>query len=129
MNTLSFAGHPLVRTALPLLLAASLWHGTAAAQGHRHHHDFAADVDAFHAVLAPIWHSRPGKARSGEACAQAGKMANLAADIRSTDATALGKAVAALQKQCKRKPARIDGVLHDVHEAFHALIDAPPRAN
>lgn len=107
---------------------ASLWFGTAAAQGHHHHHNFAADVDAFHAVLAPLWHSRPGEARSRNACAKAGQLAALARDIRSTDAAALQASIAALKGSCKGKLAGVDGALHDVHEAFHRLIDEPQAA-
>lgn len=103
-------------------LLATLSLGTAYAQPH--HHSFPQDIDAFHAVLAPIWHARPGKARSRDACAKAGKMAALAADIQSTNATALKTSIAALQTTCKGKPADIDGALHDVHEAFHTLIEA-----
>lgn len=106
--------------------AAILWLGTAAAQGHRHHHDFAPDVDAFHAVLAPVWHARPGKARTRDACAKAPRMEALAQDIRSTDAAALRDAIVALKTTCKQKPADVDGALHDVHEAFHRLIESGP---
>lgn len=105
---------------------AAQWAGGAIAEGYRHHHRFAPDVDAFHAVLAPVWHARPGKARSRDACAKAGRMGALAADIRSADAAALRDAVSALKATCKQKPADVDGALHDVHEAFHRLIEAAP---
>ncbi len=36
---------------------------TADEHGHVHHH-FAKDIDAFHAVLAPVWHARPGPERT-----------------------------------------------------------------
>lgn len=98
--------------------------GSAIAQDHRHHHDFAPDVDAFHAVLAPVWHARPGKARTQDACAKAGRMEALAKDIRSKDASALQASITALKATCKgNKLAEVDGALHDVHEAFHRLID------
>lgn len=107
---------------IPYTLLATLSLGTAVAQPH--HHNFPQDIDAFHAVLAPIWHARPGKARSRDACAKAGQMAALAAHIQSADAAALKTSIAALQTTCKGKPADIDGALHDVHEAFHSLIEA-----
>lgn len=106
-----------------LAAAATLWLGAAAAQGQRHHHEFAPDVDAFHAVLAPVWHARPGKQRSRDACAKAGRMETLVSEIRSADAAALRDAIAALKTTCKTKPADVDGALHDVHEAFHRLIE------
>lgn len=115
---------PLATTLLAL--AATLPFGTAIAQGHHHHHQFAADIDAFHAVLAPVWHAKPGAARSQDACAKAGRMASLAADIRSTDAAALRTSIAALQETCAGKPAEVDGALYEVHEEFHRLIDHRP---
>lgn len=106
-----------------MAVAAIQWLGVAVAQEHHAHHRFAPDVDAFHSVLAPVWHARPGKARSRDACAKAGRMETLANDIRSTDAAALRDAVASLKGKCKGKQADVDGALHDVHEAFHRLIE------
>ena len=115
-----------------MLLAASsaLWVTAALAEnpGHQHHHDFPKDVDAFHAVLAPIWHARPGKERSRNACAKAADMEQLAKGIQSSDATPLVAAIGALQSKCKGKLADVDAAFFDVHEAFHRLIDAPAPA-
>jgi hypothetical protein len=111
-------------TRISLAIAATLWLGNALAQGHPH--QFSADVDAFHSVLAPVWHARPGKERSRNACAKAGQMEALAKDIRSANASALQAAVAGLTAKCRATPADIDGALFDVHEAFHRLTDAPP---
>ena len=112
----------LAAVAAPLCLGGVL--GGAIAQDHRHHHDFAPDIDAFHAALAPVWHARPGKARTQDACAKAGRMEALAKDIRSKDASALQASIAALKATCKgNKLAEVDGALHDVHETFHRLID------
>lgn len=109
-----------------IAVAATLWLGGAVAQEHHDHHRFAPDVDAFHAVLAPVWHARPGKERARNACAKTSRMASLVNDIRSADASALRAAVVALQGTCKGKPAGVDGALHDVHEAFHRLIEPGP---
>lgn len=107
------------------LMAATL-SLTANADGPHHpHHAMAGDVDAFHAVLAPVWHARPGPARSRDACAKVPEMAALAGKIRSIDASALGATVSDLRKACQDK-GDIDGRLFDVHEAFHRLIDAKP---
>lgn len=103
---------------------AALWFGGALAQ--MHHHHFAPDVDAFHSVLAPIWHAAPGKDRSRNACAKANRMEALARDIRSADAAALQAAVAALKGKCAAAPVDIDGALVEVHDAFHRLIEARP---
>lgn len=111
---------------LSLAAAAGLWLGAATAQMPHDHHRFAPDVDALHAVLAPIWHARPGKDRLRNACAKAGQMETLAKDIRSADATALQAAIAAMKGKCAAKGGDVDGALYDVHEAFHRLIDAAP---
>ena len=110
-----------------LAVATAFWISAAIADEHGHPHPhFAPDVDAFHSLLAPVWHARPGKARSREACAKAGEMARLASQIRSADATALVASIGRLQSTCKTKPAGIDAAFFDVHEAFHQLIDAQP---
>jgi len=116
------------RTILVVAMAVGIGAAVADEHGHAHPH-FAPDVDAFHSLLAPIWHARPGKARTREACAKAGEMAKSAGEIRSTDASALVASIGRLQTACKGKPAGIDGAFHDVHEAFHQLIDAHPPAS
>lgn len=103
--------------------AAMLCAGAAVADEHGHaHHAFAKDIDAFHAALAPVWHSMPGPGRSRNACAKTGEMARLAAEIKSADASQLAAAVATLKAKCGAKPGEVDGALYDVHEAFHRLI-------
>lgn len=95
--------------------------------GHKHH-DFPKDVDAFHAVLAPIWHARPGKERLQNACAKATEMETLAGDIQSADAKPLVASITTLKSKCKGKLTNVDAAFFDVHEAFHHLIDAPAPA-
>lgn len=108
-----------------LLVAAQLAGSAIAAAPHddHHHHAFAKDVDAFHAVLAPLWHARPGKERSRNTCAKTKELASLAGDIRSADAKPLLASIASLDQQCRKAPANIDGAFHDVHEAFHRLAE------
>lgn len=107
------------------LVAANLIGGAIAAEAHEHthHHQFPKDVDAFHGVLAPLWHAAPGKARNRNACRQAGQMERLAKDIRSTDTAGLQAGVAALQKKCRERKAGVEDALFDVHEEFHRLIE------
>lgn len=88
--------------------------------GHQHHH-FPKDVDAFHSVLAPLWHARPGKERSRNACAKANEMDRLAKDIRSGDAAPLVASIAALKQTCQGNQSNMDAALSDVHDAFHRL--------
>ena len=98
--------------------------GVSAEGNHdKHHHRFAADVDALHGVLAPLWHAKPGKERSQKVCAQADQLAALSRDIRSGDNQPLLSSIAALKAQCQRKPAEIDAVFSTVHDAFHHLAD------
>jgi hypothetical protein len=109
-----------------IALAATLFVGGAAAEerhgGHMHHH-FPKDVDAFHAVLAPLWHARPGPERAHAACAKADEMERLAKDIRSGDAAPLAASVANLKKTCPGRQGEVDAALFDVHEAFHRLAE------
>lgn len=111
---------------LIVALAAAHLVGSAIAEehrgGHMHHH-FAKDVDAFHSVLAPLWHARPGKERARNACAKADEMERLAKDIRSGDAAPLAVAVVDLKKRCQDKQGDVDAALYDVHEAFHRLAE------
>lgn len=102
-----------------LLIASGFVH----ADEHHPHPKFAKDVDAFHAVLAPLWHARPGSERSQNTCAKVGEMSKLAADIRTTNSTQLVESLATLSGVCQSNPAGVDGAFHDVHEAFHRLID------
>jgi hypothetical protein len=107
------------------LATLSLFVGSATAAGQydNHAHDFAKDVDTFHSVLAPLWHSPPGKERSQQVCAQVAKMESLASAIQSGDAKPLQASVVALRAQCQSRPADIDAMLFNVHEAFHHLVE------
>jgi hypothetical protein len=118
-------------TAKFMLVAAVAAMATGSAlaeEPHHQHHKLAQDVDAFHAVLAPVWHARPGPERLQNACAKVDDMARLAGDIRSTDAAQLVAAIASLRTSCQGKQGNVDGALNDVHEAFHRLIDAKPAS-
>ena len=112
-------------TKMALAAASALCINAALAEGpgQKHHHDFPKDIDAFHALLAPIWHARPGKERSQNACAKAPEMERLAKDIHSADAKPLVASITTLKSKCKGKLADVDAAFFDVHEAFHQLID------
>ncbi|RIX46217.1 MAG: hypothetical protein D3M94_10980 [Rhodocyclales bacterium GT-UBC] len=113
------------RTVLAILAALSS--GAALAQDHgHHHHGFAPDVDAFHAVLAPIWHAPAGKARADKACASTAEFARLAGAIKSADAKGLQSSIERLQATCRERPAEVDASFAKVHDAFHQLIDVKP---
>lgn len=90
-----------------------------------HHHHFAKDVDAFHSVLAPIWHARPGPERLPNACAKVDELGRLANEIRSTNASNLVVSIATMKTACQGK-GDVDGAFYDVHEAFHHIIEPKP---
>jgi hypothetical protein len=117
-------------TNLVVAIFATQLIGNAVAEQQREEHmhqSFAKDVDALHAVLAPLWHARAGKERSLEACANANKMERLARDIHTGDTKALLAAIAALEEHCQKSRTDIDAALSDVHEAFHHLAEATDR--
>lgn len=91
-----------------------------------HPHQFAKDVDAFHAAVAPVWHARPGKERLQNACGKVDELARLATDIHSTDASKLVASITTMKTACQGKLSDVEGAFYDVHEAFHHLMDAKP---
>ena len=110
-----------------IIVVAAIIGGSALADEHGHmHHNFAKDVDAFHAVLAPVWHARPGPERTQDACAKAGEMARLANEIRSKDASQLVASISKLKAKCDGNKVEVDAAFYDVHEAFHHLIEMRP---
>ncbi len=112
-------------TNLIAMIVAVLLAGSAFAQANheKHAHSFAKDVDAFHAVLAPLWHAKAGKERSQKVCTQADKLANLASGIDGADAKPLVKSIAALKVQCQANPTKIDAAFAQVHGEFHRLAE------
>jgi hypothetical protein len=110
---------------LIVLIVAVLLAGSISAEDNheKHSHSFPKDVDALHAVLAPLWHSRAGKERSQKVCAQADKLEALTRSIRSGDAKVLLASIAALKLQCQASPVDIDAAFSQVHEAFHRLAE------
>lgn len=106
--------------------AAGCCTGLAGADDHNHSHRFQNDVDAFHAVLAPIWHAPQGNGRLQSACAKSGEMEGLAKDIRSTDASQLVASVAILKMKCQGDQRAVEAALGDVHDAFHHIIEHKP---
>lgn len=106
--------------------SATVATGMAIADEHHHPHRFPKDVDAFHAVLAPIWHAPQGSERLQSACAKAGVMESLAKEIRSRDASGLVNSVETLKTKCQGDQAAVERALGNVHDAFHQLIDHKP---
>lgn len=92
-------------------------------QDEQHAHSFAPDVEAFHSVLAPLWHAHAGKERSRNVCAQSPDLERLAQAIRSANPKPLLTSIAALRAQCKTDPADIDNAFSQVHDSFHRLAE------
>ena len=88
-----------------------------------HKHKLAPDVDAFHNLLAPLWHTPAGAQRAVLACAKAAQLAALARQIRSSDAQALVQATDGFEQTCRTKPADTDASFTQLHDAFHRLIE------
>lgn len=107
-----------------LVATLSLGAGTAQAQYDQHAQPFTKEVDAFHSVLAPLWHTPAGAERSQEVCAQAATLEKLAKEIPGAKAQPLVASVSALMAQCQTKPSDIDAPLTRVHQAFHRLIES-----
>lgn len=116
----------MIRTALALAATVLLTPGVGAEEPHPHH--FAPDVNAFHAVLAPVWHAPAGEMRLKQACAKAPRLETLARRIRSTDAKALLAATTRMKAQCRTAPTLVEPRLGEVHDAFHDLIGHKPQA-
>lgn len=116
---------PRMKANLIVVTVAALLAGSIIAEdGHEHNaHAFAKDVDPLHAVLAPLWHSPPGKERSEKVCESAQKLENLAAAIRNAEVKPLLSSIAVLKAQCKTNPNDIDTAFSQVHEAFHRLAE------
>jgi len=118
---------PIKYTNPIFLVIATLLAATASAEDRHdeHAHGFARDVDAFHAVLAPLWHAPAGQERTRNVCAQVPQLEQKAKAIRSANAKPLLTAIADLKAQCRSTPAAIDAAFAPVHEAFHRLVEHP----
>lgn len=106
------------------LLIATLLLSMAAIADGEHQHKFAADVDAFHALLSPLWHAPASPQRTENICRSAESLQAKAQAITSQDATALQKSLAKLRQDCQAGNSQVDAQFSLVHDEFHHLIDA-----
>jgi hypothetical protein len=111
-------------------------HGDHEERGHghgQHHRKLSAGMEAFHDVLAPVYHMDKGAARDDKTCAAVPSMKDAAAKVAaepSGDASswkarsdALTASVTALETACGAPGKGEVGVkLEAVHDAFHALM-------
>ena len=125
-------------------------HGHGHGEGHRgegHHGDehgcrredgdaFPPAIGAFHAVIAPVWHSAPGAGRATLACEAAASLRERAGEVKTAEAPARADAAAwsaagvrlvastdALAATCAAHGADVEAKLTSVHEAFHAFME------
>ena len=85
-------------------------------------------LDAFHDVLAPLWHAPDGPTRTTQTCATVPSFKERAAAAASLDGGAdLVASVGALEKACDA-PGRPDfkARFSAVHDAFHHAVEKLP---
>ncbi|MFO0558893.1 MAG: hypothetical protein U0269_12820 [Polyangiales bacterium] len=109
---------------------------SAGAEHAEHHPQLTAAQHSMHEVLAPIWHSEAGPARTARACEQAATLRERAAGVQSEAApagapantaelrAALVTAADALVTECAGSRAAVDAKLADLHTAFHHVFEA-----
>jgi hypothetical protein len=78
----------------------------------------ASAVDAFHDVLAPLWHSPDSRERTEKTCAAVPALEARAQDVGDAP---LVEAVQALAAECTGDRAAFKTKLAAVHDAFHAV--------
>jgi hypothetical protein len=103
----------------------------------KHHGKLSPELDAFHEILAPRWHSEAGPARMKDTCAAiadfrtrgeavkaAAAPANAAADAWSAAGAKLVSSVATLETTCAgTDQAAFDTAFSAVHDAFHHAME------
>jgi hypothetical protein len=109
----------------------------AAARGEEHHHELTPELDAFHDLLAPLWHADKGDARRQKTCGAVPDFKTRAAAVKaaaapaSVDAAAwsgagaeLETAVSGLEAACGgADPAAFDPAFEAVHTKFHGAME------
>lgn len=103
---------------------------------HRHHHDVSRTLGAFHDLMEPLWHSRPGAMLVEQTCAVSteivGKADAIAAAPRGPDfseaARGLQRSAQSLQQACERgNTGTVERELSALHAHFHRLASTGER--
>ncbi len=108
------------------------------AMDEHHQHDFPGAINQFHQLLAPLWHSQPGRDRVDAACDRAPQLHALAQNIASAavperaqrDTAGWNKAVEdmivsidRLSRACGEKgDADAEAALVAAQRAFHDMV-------
>jgi hypothetical protein len=90
-------------------------------KGEHHEKQLSPELQGFHDVLKPVWHSDPGPTRVAKACDASTSMVD---KVAATNDPELISAVSAMSKTCASPDrAQVEPQLTKVHERFHALIE------
>ena len=111
-------------TLCALLLAAACGGGaktvTPAPQAQTQPVSSKASIDAFHEILAPLWHSAESPERTAKTCAAVPAMETKAQDVGDAP---LVEAVHALGAECAGDQKAFQPKLAEVHTAFHSAME------
>jgi hypothetical protein len=102
-----------------------------------HHEALTPELTQFHDLLSPLWHAAKGPQRMKDTCAALPQLKTSAdavakatpptktnADTWTSATRALADSVNRLETACKANDtAKFETALHDVHEAFHRLME------
>jgi hypothetical protein len=85
-------------------------------------------LDAFHKLLAPLWHAAPGEQRMADTCQLANGFQQDAARVGNETAGGAPELIAAVKglvDACAANPrtlAAFDAAFAKVHDAFHGML-------
>jgi hypothetical protein len=116
--------------------------GSAAHHEGGEHENLTPELNAFHDLLAPLWHATAGAQRMADTCGAIDRFKAAAdavgkatppvpthADAWTTATRALVAAVDELAAACTAKSdAKFEAAFKKVHEAFHALMEQAQAA-
>ena len=102
-----------------------------------HHHKLTPELDAFHQLLAPLWHADKGEARRSKTCGAVPDFKMKAAAVKAAAAPAsveaatwssagaeLEAAVTGLETACGgTDPAAFEPAFEAVHSRFHGAME------
>lgn len=107
--------------------------------GHHEHGDLSAPLNAFHDVLAPLWHAAKGDTRTGNTCAAASDLHDRALAVDAGGPPANAHQPDAYKERAKKLVVSVDDLgvecgkagrpdfekkFSAVHDAFHDVMEA-----
>ncbi|MCP5143642.1 MAG: hypothetical protein H6978_02345 [Gammaproteobacteria bacterium] len=91
-----------------------------------HAHEFTAEVNAFHQVMAPLWHAPKDAERMAGTCATLPQMNALADRIKAANVGLLKDALKGMEQPCGSGNERaFEAAFEQLHDAFHAVSEHP----